>query len=262
MDFLTATLYGVIQGISEFLPISSSGHLTLLPYFIKIPPPGVFFDLAMHGGTALAIMAYFSSDLIKILKSLFAENKAYIINCFLATLASVLLILPLMGVAKEMRSPVVVMMNQIVFGLILFFADLYQRRHPKKFPFETAVLYKAVIMIGLAQAVAIFPGVSRSGITLSMALFLGVSKYEGGRFSFLLSLPLIFAGLILEGYSVYQGGAGQVSLFPTLWGVVVSFLVGLMTIHFFLKIFSRVSFLWFTLYRLAIGLVIGLLIVW
>ena len=265
MDLFTALIYGIIQGISEFLPVSSSGHLALLPYFMTIDDPGVVFDLCMHLGTALAVIVYFReritlmfANLIPALKNFKSTEPelVFLRHFIFATVMSVIVILILKPFAEHARSPWLIAFNQAFFGSVLWLADYWQRNHEiknEKF-FETTSHWKAVLFVGAAQALAIFPGVSRSGITLTAAYFLGVNRSQAGTFSFLLSLPIILAGVLVEVPHLAQAiGTGELELRVLLVGMVTSFVVGYATIHFFMKLIARVHLGWFTGYRLALA---------
>ncbi len=268
MDFLTAVIYGIIQGISEFLPVSSSGHLALMPFFMTITDPGVVFDLCMHLGTALAVTVYFRERILEMVRNLLPTLKnlkssepelVFLRHFILATVASVFLILILKPFSEHARSPWVIAFNQAFFGILLWVADVWQRRREKlngateNYFFRKESL-KTVVLIGLAQALAIFPGVSRSGITLTAAYVSGVGRSQAGTFSFLLSLPIIIAGVIVEIPDILQSlETGKQSLMPLVVGMTVSFLVGYATIHFFMKLIARIHLGWFTGYRLALA---------
>lgn len=266
MELYDSLIYGFIQGLTEFLPVSSSGHLALLPKILKIKDPGIIFDLFMHFGTALAIMFYFKKDIIKLFKgcygfvcSIFGKStlsdKSEIFwarNFLIGTFGSVFLIIIFKLLIGDFgRSPLFVGANLIIFGIFLFISDKYSSTSNKLFTSEGSP--KSALIIGLSQALAIFPGVSRSGITISAGRILGFSKDEASRFSFLLSLPIIFGGIAeklfyndLSNNNVFDG----ISLFV---GVLTSFLVGILTIHFFLKLIRKISFLSFMIYRLILG---------
>ncbi len=267
MSVIDAIVYGVIQGISEFLPVSSSGHLALLPHVMKINDPGVVFDLMMHFGTALAVIIYFRHDLLRYIKTLrpalfdFSYKQAdfnFSRNFIISTISSVILILILIPVSKLARDPWIIIINLSVFGIVLWISDLYNKKNQKiDAPMESGVNLKFAIIIGLAQALAIFPGVSRSGITLTAALFLGMRRKEAGAYSFLLSLPIILAGILKELPHLMHSEDSQ-SFIVLGTGVISSFLVGWLTIHFFMKLIGKVELKYFAIYRIAIAA----LIVW
>lgn len=264
MGFIDAIVYGLIQGLSEFLPVSSSGHLALLPYVMKIDDPGVVFDLMMHFGTALAVITYFRNDIYRYAKTftpalanfkIGGENRWFVRNFIFATFTSVLFILLLMPVAKLARNPWIIISNLSVFGGLLWFADWKNSKNDKLLnsPMTEYFNWKLAGLIGFAQAFAIFPGVSRSGITLTMALLLGMRRKEAGSFSFLLSLPIIIAGILKEMPELVKNPDDS-SLLILLTGVTVSFIVGWATIHFFMKLIGKIELKYFAFYRWIIAL--------
>lgn len=264
MDIVTAIVYGVIQGVSEFLPVSSSGHLALLPYVMETKDPGVFFDLLMHLGTAFAVIAYFYRDIlvllrqgINILKTRDLAANSYFINFAVATVASVFLILLIKDIAFAYgRSQYFIAFNLIFFGILMFFADLKASRDIQ---LTRDFDWKRSVLIGLSQAIAVFPGVSRSGITITTARASGMGRDEAGRFSFLLSLPIILASVAYKLPAILGGEATYVSAPIIFIGVFVSFVIGFLTIHYFLKLISRIGLGVFCVYRIVIGLSILLL---
>lgn len=255
MSILEAIVYGVIQGLSEFLPISSSGHLALLPYIMKIDDPGVIFDLMMHLGTALAIVIYFWKD-IKGYLDINGPSRWFVRNFAFSTFISILAIFALMPIAKHARSAQIIVFNLSVFGGILWLADWLNSRKTSLLdsPMYSSLQLKLAGLIGLAQALAIFPGVSRSGITLTAALLLGMRRKDAGQFSFLLSLPIIFAGIIKEIPDLIKSHDNS-SLLVLLIGVGTSFVVGLLTVHFFMLVISTIKLKYFTFYRWLIALI-------
>lgn len=263
MSFLEAIVYGIIQGLSEFLPVSSSGHLALLPYVMKIDDPGVVFDLMMHLGTALAIVIYFWKDIKGYLgalnPSLFnmkvgGGNRWFVRNFFFSTFISILAIFALMPLSKYARSADVIVLNLSLFGAILWLADWVNSKKTSLLdsPMYGSLQLKVAGLIGLAQALAIFPGVSRSGITLTAALLLGMTRKDAGQFSFLLSLPIIFAGIIKEIPELMKTQDND-SLLILLTGVGTSFVVGYLTVHFFMSVIGKVQLKYFAFYRWIIA---------
>jgi undecaprenyl-diphosphatase len=262
MTLFDAIIYGFIQGLSEFLPVSSSGHLALLPHVMSIKDPGVVFDLMMHLGTALAVIIYFRHSLLKYVRTLSPKlfmtsynhpDYHFSRNFIISTISSVVLILVLLPVSKLARDPWFIIFNLSFFGALLWGADVYNKKATLlDDPMERGVNYKMAILIGLAQALAIFPGVSRSGITLTAALFLGMKRKEAGAYSFLLSLPIILAGILKEIPDLLKSNDPQ-GLSVLLGGVLSSFLVGWVTIHFFMKLISKIELKYFAIYRFVIA---------
>jgi undecaprenyl-diphosphatase len=259
MTAFEAILYGIIQGLSEFLPVSSSGHLALLPHVVKIEDPGVVFDLMMHLGTALAVVVYFRHDIIRYVKTFTPKlvdlksgntDQWFVRNFTFATFVSVLAIVMLVPVSKFARDPWIIILNLSLFGLLLWIGDRANRKMAVHLnaPMESGMQWRLAGLIGLAQAFAIFPGVSRSGITLTIALLLGMKRKEAGAFSFLLSLPIIFAGILKEIPDIMKN-PGESRVMLLLIGISTSFIVGLLTVHFFMKLISKIQLGYFTIYR-------------
>lgn len=268
MTIFESFVYGAIQGLSEFLPVSSSGHLALLPHVMQIKDPGVVFDLMMHLGTGLAVLIYFRVEILRYLKTLTPKlidfkiggpDRWFVRNFIFSTMISVMFILILMPISKLARDPNIIVFNLSFFGGLLWLGDYLNRRngHQLESPMTEQMQWKLAGLIGLAQAIAIFPGVSRSGITLTVALLLGMRRKEAGSFSFLLSLPIIFAGILKEVPDLVksQDHAGFLVL---LVGVLTSFAVGLLTVHFFMKLIKRIQLGWFAVYRW----ILAVLMVW
>lgn len=264
MSSIEAIIYGIIQGLSEFLPVSSSGHLALLPLVMKIQDPGVVFDLMMHLGTALAVITYFRKDIFSYAKTLTPSlidlksgtpSQWFVRNFIISTFVSVILILLLIPLSKMARDPNIIIFNLVFFGAILWIADEYNRRKSNllESPMESGLQLKLAVLLGAAQALAIFPGVSRSGITLSMALILGMRRKEAGAFSFLMSLPIILAGILKEIPDLMQAGDERITVL--FWGIATSFVVGWLTVHFFMKLIGHIRLGYFSVYRWILAIV-------
>lgn len=258
MTFWWALFYGFIQGVSEFLPISSSGHLALIPYFFKLEDPGVVFDLMMHLGTAIAVILYFHkevkrliSETLRILLKRDLRSTVFTQNFFIATFCSFLLILLIKDLAFEYgRAASFIGFNFIFFGILMYFSD---RKQTGGVDLTEIRGFKKAALIGLSQSLAVFPGVSRSGITLTSSRFLGMNRVEASRFSFLLSLPVILGSLIFKIPDLIDGTATSASADILFWGVLFSFVFGIVTIHYFLKLISKIGLKVFSFYRILIG---------
>lgn len=249
-----AILYGFIQGLTEFLPVSSSGHLAIVPFFLELKDPGVVFDLMMHLGTALAVILYFYKDVLRLAREYLyvllqkdLQNTVFAQNFFIATLSSFILILLIKDLAFEYgRSPTFIASNLFCFGALMFFSD---RSKKSGLDLTESFDWKKSCLVGLSQSLAVFPGVSRSGITLTSSRFLGMGRVEASRFSFLLSLPVILGSIIFKLPEVLSGGATYVSAEIMFIGVFSSFVFGLITIHFFLKLIAKIGLGVFFIYR-------------
>lgn len=268
MSLIEAVVYGLIQGLSEFLPVSSSGHLALLPHVMKIDDPGVVFDLMMHFGTGLAVITYFRKDIFKYARTITpslvnfktgSSDQWFVRNFIFSTFVSVLFIVLFMPISKMARDPQFIIINLSVFGALLWFADYFNQKKTSLLdsPMTTSFQMKIAGLIGLAQAFAIFPGVSRSGITLTVALLLGMKRKEAGSYSFLLSLPIIFAGILKEVPDLMKTQDNS-SLLVLVTGVVTSFIVGWATIHFFMKLIGKIQLGYFAVYRWIIAILMAI----
>lgn len=258
MNEFWAVFYGFIQGVSEFLPISSSGHLALIPFFFELQDPGVIFDLLMHLGTAFAVIIYFWKEIKRLIRESFLlilkqdfKSTSFTQNFLMATFSSFFLILIIKDFALvHGRAPLFIGLNFIVFGILMYHSD---RKKGGDLKLTQAQNFKYAIIIGLSQSFAIFPGVSRSGITLTSSRYLGMNRLEASRFSFLLSLPIILASIVFKLPDIISGEATPVSFTNIFIGVFGSFFFGLVTIHYFLKLISKIGLGYFSIYRIIIG---------
>jgi undecaprenyl-diphosphatase len=261
MTTLQILILSAIQGLSEFLPISSSGHLILAHYWgesLGWTDPGLPFDVALHIGSAIAVILYFRADLIKILsdswqavqKRAHHESSHLGMGILIATLPAIVggLFIKLVIGDELLRSPALVGTMLILFALLLGWATL-RFKGPRTLESMT---FKDYILIGLAQAVALIPGTSRSGITITAGLFRGLSPDSAARFSFLLSLPAI---LLAGGYEslALLTGATQLSWISIFLGILFSALISYFCIHFLLTLIRRFSLIGFVIYRVLLG---------
>lgn len=256
MDIVKVVILALIQGITEFLPISSSAHLILPSQILGWPDQGLAFDVAVHVGTLLAVMIYFREDLRKLIIGWFgqfgqagvsAESRLawYII---LATIPAGLAGLLFSDfIELHLRSASVIASTSIIFGLLLWWVDV---RAKQNVSLEQMTLVMA-LLIGLAQALALIPGTSRSGITITMALMVGLSRTDSARFSFLLSIPIILLSGAYEGLGLVD--ESEVDWIAVLVGVLVSGISAYICIHYFLAFISRLSMLPFVIYRIVLG---------
>lgn len=264
-----AILLGILQGLTEFLPISSSAHLLLLPWFLGWEPMGLTFDVLVHAGTLLAVVVYFSSYL----KHLAKQIIRYVVKhepCDPADLkvlgAIVAGTLPALFVGgffhdlieRELRTPIVTTLTLSSFGVLLWWAGKFGRGSrcwAELRPLDG-------FLIGAAQALALIPGVSRSGITITAALVLRFSRVDSARFSFLLAVPVIFLTTAAKAFQLIQEGAGAgPEPVVLLTGVLCSFLSGFLCIKYFLQYLAGHSFLLFACYRLLLAFLVYLLLV-
>lgn len=265
-ETVQAALLGILQGLTEFLPISSSAHLILLPWFLGWKPMGILFDVVIHGGTLLAVLLYFRKDwyefttkLIMRLRSplTWGQETRMVDAILVGTLPAIAVALLFRDVIEEVaRTPMVTVVTLSLFGLLLLWAD--RRGKMKRRVADITILDG--LLIGVAQSLALVPGVSRSGATITMALLLGLTRPEAARFSFLLAGPIIAMGAangILE--MITGSGEGALSASVIITGVFTSFLVGFLCIAFFLKFLQSRSYIPFVVYRILLaGVILGL----
>jgi undecaprenyl-diphosphatase len=253
----------LIQGITEFLPISSSGHLILVPILTGWKDQGLVTDVMVHMGSFIAVIVYFWRDVLKLLGGAYDLLRGRItpygrlsLIIVAATIPAVVfgLFLEKMGYMDHFRSAQLVAWNAIIFGILLYAADAFGTTRKTM---EDMRLGPAVL-VGIAQAMAIVPGTSRSGITMTVQRFMGFSRPESARFSFLLGLPAIAgSGVLVLGDAIEEGSAiGFDAILTGLLTILTAFLA----IAFLMAVLRRFSMLWFAVYRVILGIVLLVLI--
>ena len=269
MDILIAIILGIIQGLTEFLPISSSAHLILVPWFFGWQPNGLTFDVSVHLGTTLAVLAFFWRDWIRLVKEVWNGLKER--NLFgnqdrrlawfliVGTLPAVVVWLFWGGIIEtRLRSPIITVLTLAGFGALLLYADRRSRRNREIGMYTWA----DSLWIGLSQAMALVPGVSRSGITISVAMLRNSKRISAARFSFLLSTPIILGATILKAWELVKDlGQPMENTVPIQWivlsaGVVSAAGTGFFCIRFFLRYLQTKSFLPFVIYRFLLAFVV------
>lgn len=259
MDILQIIVLALVQGLTEFLPISSSAHLILVPYVTDWPDQGLAFDVAVHVGTLTAVVVYFRKEINKMFFAWFAsmkgnhsEDSKLAWGVLIGTIPVGLAGLLFKDVISEhMRTPLVIAATTIIFGLLLWYADWSARRDRD----EHSMSWKDIIVIGCAQAVALIPGTSRSGITITAGLMLGLTAQASARFSFLLSIPVIVLAGGVETLD-YLKVASINDMNDLVIGALISAVSAYMCIHFFLKLLESVGMAPFVFYRLILGVVL------
>lgn len=252
MTIWQAVVMGIVQGLGEFLPISSSAHLVLVPWLFRWHDPGLTFDIALHIGTLIAVIAYFWRDWVKLIQGAFQGTKTTEGRLFwflvLATIPGAIMGFLLEEKAETVfRNPVLIAVMLIVLGVILYWAD----RKGRKLTEVNNISLGQSLLIGISQALAIIPGVSRSGITMTTGLLLGLTRESAARFSFLLSAPVIFGAGVIKVPDIIAN-PGMVDA-PFLVGMLVSALSGAASIGFLLKYVQKKNFLPFVWYRFLLG---------
>ncbi len=261
MTIFHSIILGSLQGLTEFLPISSSGHLVLVPYIFNWNYQGKAFDVALHAGTAFAIIVFFWRDWWDIFRKAFSKKariadesiKKYPDNILwqimVASIPAVIIGLLLEKFAESyLDSVLFVTLNLALFGILLWYVDKKSKSDltPQK------LTYKKSLLIGLFQSISLIPGVSRSGITLTAARWIGMPRAEAARFSFLLATPTIVGAFLMKLATIEEGGFDVV-----FWlGVIASTLFGLLAIKFLLDYLKKSDLSVFMWYRIAAAVVI------
>lgn len=248
MTVFQAFILGIIQGITELLPISSSAHLNLIPWIFGWTIPESF-DVALHFGTFLSIIFYFYKDWIELIKESFwdAPQKSrmfWYIVC--ATIpGGIIGILLDHAMGDSLASmPLLIAVMLIIMGVVLYFAD---KKQPSKTKYED-MSFIQTFLIGISQALAFIPGVSRSGITMTMGRLMGVSREGAAKYSFMLSTPIVLAA------SLYKAKDFVLNV-PFVVGVLTSMIVGIFVIKFLLEFLKKSDFKVFAVYRVLVGIV-------
>ena len=252
MTYLEAIYLAIIQGLTEFLPISSSAHLILITELMG-STQNLFYDVSLHLGTLIAVCIYFRSDLKNIFQSIIESKslfkslllKQLLISCIPTLLLGFIL---LDIIDSYLRTSSVIAFTTIFFGIVLFLATLTRS---KKTNINQITLYDALI-IGIAQSLSLIPGTSRSGITISAGLILGLDNQTASKFSFLMAVPTIGAIAL---YQIITSDIKSLvnNLDINILGLMVSFVIAYATIDFFIKFINRIGFLPFIVYRIILG---------
>jgi len=265
VDYLQILALAIVQGITEFLPISSSGHLILAPHLFGFDDQGLGLDVAVHLGSLIAVIGYFRRDITDILSGWTVSllpgrgpnehsrlGWAIIVGVIPVVIAGFLL---KSIVENDFRSATLIATTTILFGLLLGWADVRAKRQRA----ISDIGLRDALLIGMAQILALIPGTSRSGITITAGLMLGLTREAASRFSFLLAIPTILGSSLLVSMDLLKSEQ------PADWaslgmGVVMSAVAAYLCIHLFLRFIEKIGMWPFVLYRLALGLLIFLLV--
>jgi undecaprenyl-diphosphatase len=253
MNIIQAIIYGIIQGIGEFLPISSTAHLVLVPWFFGWRDPGVVFDVALHLGTAIAVVFYFFKDWLKLINAGLTSPKTQDGKLFwllvLATIPGALFGVLLDKYMEIYRNPVLIGVVLIIMGIILYAADKYGKKEIEIK--ETGV--RRSLLIGIGQVFAIIPGISRSGITMTVGRALGMTRESIARFTFLMSAPIILGDGLYHARGLLHTSVDKAPFFTAM---ITAAAVGILTIKFLLEYLKKKGFGIFTVYRFLFGTVV------
>ena len=260
MTTLQVIILAIVQGLTEFLPISSSGHLVLVPHFFDWADQGLAFDVAVHFGSLIAVLLFFRQDIFGLLRGgiqvlggkVETVESRLALGIALGTIPASLAGLFLVDwIEANLRSPYVIVFTLSGYGVLMIVADRFGKRERN----ISGMTIGNAFLIGIAQALALVPGTSRSGVTITAARFMGFERQDAARFSFLLAVPVI---LLATGYSLINllRDDAAVAWGQLATGVVVSAIVAYLSIEFFMRFVSRIGLMPFAIYRLALAAVI------
>lgn len=266
IDIIHSLIIGVVQGVTEFLPISSSAHLVLLPYIFNWKYEGLTFDVALHFGTVIALLAFFWRDWVAIFQQLFKIKdrskeivdslhtrfelpKNFFWQIVIATIpAGIVGYLIQDKVEKYFHSPILIAINLAVFGLALWIVD-YKAKQDEKIE---KITFGQSFLIGVAQCIALIPGVSRSGITMLASRGVGLSRSDAARFSFLIGTPAMIGAFLIE---VPKIDISTITL-PFILSVIASAIAGFIAIKYLLNYLKKADFRIFAYYRLVLAIIV------
>ncbi len=271
MHYINSSILGIVQGLTEFLPVSSTAHLIIIPFLLKIKEEllkSLAFDIFLHGGTLLAVIIYYRDKIIKLIikffEGIFNKDKRddadFKLSIFiiLATFPAFVFGYFFKDLIEQIfRKPIFPALFLIIFAVLLFIAD---RIKNKGKDIKNLNFFDALI-IGFFQAIALLPGVSRSGITITAGLFLGYNRKDAAEFSFLLSIPAISGALIFGVKDLVKSGIND-NLIILITGFIFAFLSGIIAIKFLLSYVKKFSYLIFVIYRIIFGTLILVFIFW
>lgn len=263
MPLYQAILLAIVQGLTEFLPISSTAHLALFPWFLGWKDPGLTYDVALHAGTLVAVLVYFWRYWLEMGGLVLGRNWARSPGLGLNRKLLWFLVIATVpaGAAgwffehaaeEQLRSPMVIGTALIAIGLLMWASEYLGRRQVDL----RQVSFIDSLVVGVAQAAAVVPGVSRSGITMTAGMFRGMKRETAARFSFLLSTPIIGGAALKKGVDILSNGIAADMVLPFVVGVLVAAIVGYLVIAFLIRYLERGTFKIFVVYRLALGVLV------
>lgn len=265
MELWHVIVLALVQALTEFLPVSSSGHLGLVGFFLGWPYQGLTFDLALHFGTLTAVVIYYRKDLWRMTAAVFSREDSPTAHAHrrlgwglvLSTIPAVIVGLSMSDAFVEsLRTPWLIAVDLIVFGILLGLADRFGSRQRDVW----SMSFRDASLIGLAQALALIPGVSRSGITMTALLAMGLTRIDAARYAFLMSVPIVAAAAAHGLMSIWRAG-DSIDITAFAVGAGVAAVAGLACIHLLIGLLKRFGMMPFVVYRIALGLaVIALLL--
>ena len=249
-------IIGIAQGFTEFLPISSSGHLVLVSELTNWQDQGLFTDVAVHVGTLLAVIIYLRNHILSLIKNFLlfkVDNNKNLINIFIATLPAVIVGYFILDIVQNyFRDLRVVATTSIVFAALLFLADHFKVKTSR---WENMSYFQAFI-IGLFQILAFIPGASRAGVTITGARLLGFDRTSAAIFSMLLSIPIIFASLVLTSVDLMNSSLPNINLYQSIFAASIACITALLSINIMMRLIQNYTFNIFIIYRVMLGFIL------
>jgi undecaprenyl-diphosphatase len=263
MTIIQAIIFGIIQGLTEFLPVSSSGHLVLFSRIFGVECNFVLFSVIMHVATLFAVVIYFHKDIWYLCKHPFGKDAK---KLYLATIPTVAIALLFKDFVDSAFDGVLLPFCFMFTAVLLFVCQILCKKNNHNFvdqttnnngkDYEKYTDNKTAFFMGIAQGIAILPGISRSGATMCTGMMLGCDREQSARFSFLMSIPIIFASLCYEVFGIIKdGGANLVGFLPCALGFAFAFVVGFLSIALMLKAVKNMKLWWFSIYLVAVAVV-------
>lgn len=261
LSYLQISILALIQGVTEFLPISSSAHLILPSLLFDWPDQGLTFDVAVHLGTLFAVLFYFRRDVLSLFLAWFRQITGGQ-STQESKLAWIVIVATIPGalagffandlVENYGRSLIVLAFTSFLFAVLLWFSDFKSRRSLQL----ADLTWKHALLLGFAQALALIPGTSRSGITITAALFCNLNRKASAKISFLMAIPIIFGSFLLRSMQMLDGGPVDAYLMQLFIGMVIAGGVAFVCIHYFMQLIEKIGVLPFVLYRCGLSVIL------
>ena len=253
-------LLGIVQGITEFLPVSSSAHLILISEFFGWHDQGISHDIAVHVGTLGAVIYYFRKEIIDLFKDFFSSIKSkkstqnfLYIKIIISTLPAIVVgFIIFQYFIENIRNIHLISFSCIIFGVFLFFTDTYSKTNKS---YEN-ISFKDAMMIGIFQCFAFIPGASRSGVVITISRFMGLNRESAAIYSMLLSIPIILASLVLAIPDLINENSNLFNIKEILFSSLIAFITAFFSIKFMMTLIKRFSFNFFVIYRILLGIII------
>lgn len=247
LDIFKAIILGIVQGLTEFLPISSSGHLLIFESVLGFDG-GLFFNVLMHVASLLAVFIVFWKDIVLILKNPFGEDMKHIV---VATIPTVVVALIVNFLFDDFALKFFVGFGFLISSIVILITLILQRKEKNGFVLKLTT--KKAFVIGFVQGLAVFPGISRSGSTICAGLVQKVEREKSASFSFIISIPVILGGMAFEIFDMIKNGGVKVSALPCVFGFIFAFVVALFSIKFMMKIVKKGNWVGFSIYLFALS---------